>query len=72
VYARILWFSVTYKIFNENSLIKYNRGYYKQKEGGKKNISSFCQKINLLLGYVNTIRQPAGGDKIYLSHKIIT
>lgn len=48
VYARILWFSVAYEIFNENFLIKCKRGYYKQRERSKENISSVCQKINLL------------------------
>jgi hypothetical protein len=48
VYARILRFSVTYKIFNENCLIKYKEGTIKKEKKANRNFSTACQRRNKL------------------------
>jgi hypothetical protein len=48
VHAKILRFSVTYKIFNENCLIKYKEGTTKTEKKANRNISTACQRRNML------------------------
>ena len=48
VYARNLLFSVTYKIFNENCLIKYKECSIKKRECSKHKISSARHSRNTL------------------------